>query len=203
MLAHTAAPPADAAACKAEPGIALERAGLEPPGQAADDLLPLVYAELRRLAAAQLAALWPGQTLQPTALVHEAYLKLAGADGQGWQGRGHFFATAALAMREIIVDAARRKAARKRGGGVPNEALDEGLDAVAVGLGLEEVIAVDRALKQLEALHPRQGQVVALRYFSGLSEEEIAGVLGITARTVQRDWRFARAWLHQAMTESA
>jgi RNA polymerase sigma factor (TIGR02999 family) len=169
---------------------------------AAGELLPLVYRELRRLAAAQLARLRPGQTLQPTALVHEAYVKLVGSGDPGWDGRGHFFAAAATAMRELVVDTVRRKAAAKRGGGVPAEELDAALAVPRGGPGLEDVLAVDAALKRLEAEHPRKAQVVVMRYFGGLADEEIAEAVGVNVRTVERDWRFARAWLHSVLLAS-
>jgi len=166
---------------------------------AAAQLIPLVYEELRRLASAQLSRLSPGQTLQPTALVHEAYLRLVGERDPGWDSRGHFFATAANCMREIIVDGIRRKSALKHGGGTTREESGAAFDVAVAGVGLEDALAVDRALERLEVEHPRQGQVVVMRYFGGLSEEEISQALRVTVRTVERDWRFARAWLHQAL----
>lgn len=175
------------------------RAGRE---SAASELLPLVYRELRRLAAAQLARLRPGQTLQPTALVHEAYVKLVGSGDPGWDGRGHFFAAAATAMREVVVDAVRRKAAAKRGGGVPDEALDSALAVPRGGPALDDVLAVDAALERLEAQYPRKAKVVVMRYFGGLADEEIAAAVGVDVRTVERDWRFARAWLHSVLCAS-
>jgi RNA polymerase sigma factor (TIGR02999 family) len=171
--------------------------------EAAGELLPVVYGELRKLAAAQMARLRPGETLQPTALVHEAYLKLVGQADPGWNGRGHFFGAAAQAMREIIVDHVRRKSAAKRGAGRPNEDLDAAFDVSADGLDLEDVLAVDAALGRLEAEHPRKAKVVVMRYFGGLSEEEIAEALGVTTRTVEREWRFARAYLHEALSGGA
>jgi RNA polymerase sigma factor (TIGR02999 family) len=169
--------------------------------EAAGDLLPVVYGELRKLAAAQLSRLRPGETLQPTALVHEAYLRLVGAADPGWNGRGHFFGAAAQAMRELIVDHVRRRSAAKRGSGRRPAELDAAIDVASGDLGLEDVLAVDAALKRLEAAHPRKAQVVVMRYFGGLSEEEIAEALGVTARTVERDWRFARAFLHEALDQ--
>lgn len=170
---------------------------------AADDLLPAVYRELRALAAAHLARLRPGETLRPTALVHEAYLKLLGSAGAGWNGRGHFFGAAAQAMREIIVDHVRRKVAAKRGGGARPEPLDTEITVCADGLGADDVLAVNSALSRLEAEHPRKAQVVVMRYFAGLSEEEIAAALGVTARTVEREWRFARAYLRDVLSREA
>jgi RNA polymerase sigma factor (TIGR02999 family) len=167
--------------------------------QAAAELLPVVYGELRRLAAAQMVRLRPGETLQPTALVHEAYLKLVGSTDPGWNGRGHFFGAAAQAMRELIVDRVRRKAAAKRGGGKVAEDLDAAVAVTAGDLGVDDVLAVDAAVERLAAEHPRKAQVVVMRYFAGLTEEEIAGALGVTVRTVEREWRFARAYLHDIL----
>ncbi len=171
--------------------------------RAAEELLPIVYGELRRLAAAQMARLRPGETLQPTALVHEAYLKLVGDADPAWNGRGHFFGAAAQAMRELIVDHLRRKTAAKRGGGRPKESLDVDIAVAAGDLGPEDALAIDAALARLEMEHPRKAQVVVMRFFGGLSEEEIAEALGVTARTVEREWRFARAWLHAALADGA
>lgn len=171
--------------------------------QAAADLLPIVYAELRRLAGAQMARLRPGQTLQPTAVVHEAYFKLVGREDPGWNGRGHFFGAAAQAMRELLVDHQRRRSAAKRGGGRPNEELDEALGACVKGIGAEDVLAVHAALERLEADHPRKGKVAVMRYFGGLSDEEIAEALGVTTRTIEREWRFARAFLHDVLRGEA
>lgn len=167
-------------------------------------LLAAVYAELRALARVQMGRLRPGDTLQPTALVHEAYLKLmpagAGPDTH-WEGRRHFFGAAAQAMRELIVDHVRRKSAEKRGGGQRPASLDEEADYAlsADGPDTDNILAVDAALQKLERQHPRQAHVVVMRYFGGLTEPEIADSLGITTRTVERDWRFARAWLHAAL----
>ncbi|MFT3774311.1 MAG: ECF-type sigma factor [Minicystis sp.] len=171
--------------------------------EAAEELLPVVYAELRKLAAAQMARLRAGETLQPTALVHEAYLELVGKADPGWNGRGHFFGAAAQAMREIIVDHVRRKSAAKRGGGRKPEELDAAIAVAAGDLGQDDVLAVDAALAQLERAHPRKAQVVVMRYFGGLSEDEIAEALGVTTRTVEREWRFARAFLHEALAQDA
>jgi RNA polymerase sigma factor (TIGR02999 family) len=171
--------------------------------QAAADLLPLVYDELRKLAAARLAAENPGQTLQATALVHEAYLRLVGpADGANWDHRGHFFAAAAEAMRRILVDAARRRARLKRGGG--RARVD--LEGVAAGADPEcdaDLLDLDAALTRLEAVHPEAAAVVKLRHFTGLSAEEAAAALGVSKRTADRDWAFARAWLFKELGGSA
>lgn len=170
---------------------------------AAAELLPIVYAELRALAGAQMARLRPGQTLQPTALVHEAYLKLVGAADPGWNGRGHFFGAAAQAMRELLVDLLRRKAAVKHGGGQVREDIDIDIDidiaAGEDGLPAEEVLAIHEGLQALEAEHPRKAEVVVMRFFGGLSVEEIAAALGTTTRTIERDLRFARAYLFDRM----
>lgn len=171
--------------------------------QATQELLPLVYQELRRIAAAQMARLRPGDTLQPTALVHEAYLKLVGSPGPGWNGRGHFFAAAAQAMREIIVDHVRRKVAAKRGGGQRAEPLDVEIAVDAELLGIEDVLSINAALARLEAEHPRKAQVVVMRFFGGLQDQEIAEALGVTTRTVEREWRFARAYLHEVLSSGA
>jgi RNA polymerase sigma factor (TIGR02999 family) len=170
--------------------------------QAAAELLPLVYGELRKLAAARMARLRPGQTLQPTALVHEAFLALVGKKDPGWKGRGHFFGAAAKAMRELLIDAARRKSARKRGGDLSRaEAAEAEEAALEPALSVEDVLALDRALVKMKAAHPRKAEIVELRYFGGLTEEEIAAIFDVTPRTIEREWRFARAWLHQALAE--
>ena len=162
--------------------------------RAAEQLLPLVYEELRRLAAQRLAREKPGQTLQSTALVHEAYVRLVGpADAQRWDTRGHFFAAAAEAMRRILVDNARRKRSEKHGGG--RERLD--LDAVDVAAETpsEDLLALDEALTKLAAEDPAKAEVVKLRYFAGLSEEEAARALGISRATAHRHWHYAKVWL--------
>lgn len=170
--------------------------------QAAADLLPLVYAELRRLAAARLAGRAAGQTLDATALVHEAYLKLVGpADGERWAGRGHFFAAAAEAMRHILVDRARRRNAMKRGGGAARVDLPEDALAAPDGRGDAEVLAVDEALGRLAAADPQAAELVKLRYFAGMSLPESAAALGVAPRTADRLWAYARAWLKEAIGE--
>ena len=169
--------------------------------QAAAELLPAVYAELRRLAAVLSGRLPPGQTLQPTALVHEAYLKLVRDHDPGWQGRRHFFGAAAQAMREILVDQARHKGRVKRGGGAHRVELTEGLAMIEPPA--EDVLALDEAVKRLQAEKPHLAEIVMLRYYTGLSLEETAGVVGRSVSTVVRDWRYARAWLAGRIDEGA
>ncbi len=163
------------------------------PIRSADELLPEVYAELRRLAGALSRKLQPGQTLQPTALVHEAYLRLVKNQDPGWEGRRHFFGAAAQAMREILIEQARRKDTRKRGGGTHRVELSEGLALIEPPA--DNLLALDEALEQLRAERPHLAEVVLLRYFTGLSVEETADVIGRSVSSVTRDWRFARAWL--------
>ena len=162
---------------------------------AAEQLLPLVYAELRQLAAQKLTHEKPGQTLQATALVHEAYLRLVDADKtQHWNSRGHFFAAAAEAMRRILIDRARDKLALKRGGDRKRVPLEE-VDPPA-GTPPEDLLALDEALEQLTQLDPVAAQLVKLRYFAGLSVEQAAATLQLATATAYRHWTFARAWLH-------
>jgi len=161
--------------------------------QAAEHLLPLVYTELRRLAAWHMAKEQPGQTLQATALVHEAWLRVSGPQNQHWDSRRHFFAAAAEAMRRILVDNARRKQAVRHGGGLHRTEF-EGLE-VAVGHPDEQLLAVHEALDALAAHDARKADLVRLRYFAGLTLEEAAGALGLSVRTAKRDWAYARAWL--------
>jgi RNA polymerase sigma factor (TIGR02999 family) len=167
---------------------------------AAEELLPLVYDELRRLAAQKLAHEKPGQTLEATALVHEAYLRLVGADkAKHWNSRGHFFAAAAEAMRRILVDNARRKRRPKHGGDRRRIELDE---ALAAADPRQDLLALDNALTRLAAREPVKAELVKLRYFAGLSLEEAAAILGISPATAKRYWAVARAWLFAAITES-
>ena len=161
---------------------------------AADELLELVYGELRRLARGQMARLPSGQTLQPTALVHEAYLRLLGRTDLSWRDRGQFFATAARAMRDVLVERARAQAALKRGGVGRRVTLDEGLLDPADAP--EEFLAVHAALDRLEQVDGDAAQIVLLRFFAGLSSEETAAALGIGQRSVERHWAYAKAWLH-------
>jgi RNA polymerase sigma factor (TIGR02999 family) len=165
---------------------------------AAEQLLPLVYDELRKLAAQHLALERPGQTLNATALVHEAYLRLVDtANVQDWNGRGHFFAAAAQAMRRILVENARRKKAAKAGGGWQRQEL---LDAeLAVDSAGDDLFAVDEALSRFAAVHPRAAQLVHLRFFLGQTLEEAAAHLGLQPRTAYRDWAYAKAWLRREL----
>ena len=171
---------------------ALERIRKGEPS-AAEALLPLVYEELRKLAAQKMAQENPGQTLQPTALVHEAYLRLVKNHDPGWEGRRHFFGAAAQAMREILIEQARRKDSRKRGGGAHRVELSEGLALIEPPA--DDLLALDDAIEQLRAEKPHLAEVVLLRYFAGLSVEETADVIRRSVSSVTRDWRFARAWL--------
>ena len=160
--------------------------------QAAEQLLPLVYDELRKQAAAKLAQEKPGQTLQATALVHEAYLRLVGAaGGRSFKDRGHFFAAAATAMRRILIENARRKQTEKRGGGLQRHELD----GVAVPEPDQELLALDEALEKLTATDPVKARLVELRYFAGLTGDQAAEVLGISPSTADCHWAYARAWL--------
>jgi RNA polymerase sigma factor (TIGR02999 family) len=182
----------------------LLRAASAGDSHASAELLPLVYEELRKLAAARLAgepAGGAGYTLQATALVHEAYLKLVADSEASWSSRGHFFGAAALAMRRLLVDRARTKSAAKHGGGRDRVEIDEML-AASEEPGPERVIALDAALSKLESLSRRGAEVVHLRIFAGLTVEETAASLGVSERTVKEDWRFARAWLRREIGES-
>lgn len=166
--------------------------------RALDKLLPLVYHELRHLASSYLSRERPDHTLQTTALVHEAYLKLIDQRRVTWQNRGHFFAIAAQAMRRILLDQARRHTAAKRGSGAAKLALDE---AAALSIEPDEnLLALDRALKELEAIDPQQARIIELRYFGGLTIEETAEVVGSSPATVKREWAMARAWLYRSLT---
>jgi RNA polymerase sigma factor (TIGR02999 family) len=167
---------------------------------AAAQLLPLVYDELRRLAARRLAREKPGQTLQATALVHEAYQRLVGPQkGQHWDGRGHFFAAAAEAMRRILVEKARRKRRLKHGGGRQRVDLDD--DVLAVGQSGEDVLEVDEALQELAQHDAPTAELVKLHYFAGLTLEQAAEMLRVSPRTAYRMWAYARAWLYRRLTE--
>ena len=164
--------------------------------RASEELLPLIYRELRRLAQHRLAREKPGQTLQATALVHEAYLRLVdGEEGERWNSRGHFFAAAAEAMRRILVENARRKRTEKHGGLLQRQDLDDIEIAAPAPAPSQDLLALDEALAKLEAEEPVKAQLVKLRYFAGLAEDEAASVLGISRTTAQRYWRYAKAWL--------
>lgn len=165
--------------------------------KAADQLLPLIYDELRRLAAQKMSKEQSAHTLQPTALVHEAYLRLISQEKKDWQGRNHFFSAAAEAMRRILVDNARRKAAQKRGDGQPLLELNE--SRIELRAPSEDVLAVHEALDELEQLDRVAAEVVKLRYFVGMTLPEIAAALGISKSTADRKWAFARAWLKTAI----
>jgi len=165
--------------------------------QAAEDLLPLVYEELRKLASAKMAQEKPGQTLQPTALVHEAWLRLVGDESARFEGRGHFFAAAAEAMRRILIDRARRKLSLKRGAGAERVDL-ESLE-VAVAADDDTLLAVDEAMAKLAKEDPDSAEFIKLRFFVGLTNQEAAQALGLPERTARRHWSFARAWLHREL----
>lgn len=177
---------------------------------AAEAVIPVVYEELRRLATAQLAQERPGQTLQPTALVHEAYIRLVGGkEGMQFEGRAHFFGAASRAMRQVLVDRARRAGSQKRGGDRRRVSM---IDATAImadptpapdaALGRDvELVDLNEALSELESESPRTAEVVLLRYFGGLGVEETGAVLGISAATVKSDWAFAKAWLRRRLIE--
>jgi len=169
---------------------------------AAEQLLPLVYDKLRRLAGAHLAKEKPGQTLDATALVHEAYLRLVGdSAANGWDGRGHFFAAAATAMRRIPVERARKKRRLIHGGGRKREELDpDGISAPEVD---REILALDVALTRLAERDPRKARLVELRYFAGLTGDQAAEILGISPSTADREWTFARAWLRREVGSQA
>jgi RNA polymerase sigma factor (TIGR02999 family) len=166
--------------------------------KAADELLPLVYQELRRLAAHKMAGERAGHTLQPTALVHEAWLRLAGEDKADWAGRAQFFSAAAEAMRRILVDRARKHLALKRGGGAEPESLDD-LN-IAAEFPSDELLAVHESMERLTAEDPGAGELVKLRYFAGFSMSEAATALDISQRSVERLWTFAKAWLRKEIT---
>ena len=162
-----------------------------------EELIPLVYDELRRLAAARLATEPAGQTLQPTALVHEAWMRLLGGQAQTWENRIHFFAAAAEAMRRIMIERARKKSRMKHGGGqvrVDIEKID-----IADALPDEKILFVDEALEKLEKQDPETARIVKLRFFGGLNNDEIAKITGISGRTIRRQWDYAKAWLFKCM----
>lgn len=169
--------------------------------RAADELLPVIYEELRLLAARKLSHERPGQTLQATSLVHEAYLRLVGGEPQTWQNRGHFFGAAAEAMRRILVENARRKRRLKRGGGRHRIELDEAI--LSIDEPGDDLIVLDEALTRLAAEDREAFELVRLRYFAGLTLQQAAEVLGMPRRTADRNWAYARAWLYQEMTRAS
>ena len=177
-------------------GVWIEEFGSGDP-KAAAHLLPLVYAELRHLAARYMRKERSGQTIEPTELVHEAYLRLAGHDRISWQGRTHFFALAATSMRRILVERARRKLTEKHGGGGEKIRLDS--ITIFSPEKSRSLVALDEALDRLAELSPRQSRIVELKFFAGLDIEEIAEAEGIASRTVKKDWSVARAWLHREL----
>jgi RNA polymerase sigma factor (TIGR02999 family) len=165
--------------------------------KATNELLPVVYNELRRLAAHKMAAEPPGHTLQPTALVHEMWIKLVDSPSQSWQNRAHFFGAAAEAMRRILIARARRKQTRRRGAGVPHLDADE--IEIASPAPDDQLLALNDALDRFAALEPQQAELIKLRYFVGLKIDEAADVLGVSEATAKRWWSYARAWLFHEM----
>jgi RNA polymerase sigma factor (TIGR02999 family) len=166
-------------------------------GRASEELLPLVYNELRQLAAARMSQESAGQTLQATALVHEAWLRMVGDGDREWQNRAHFFGAAAEAMRRILVDNARRKSRLKRGGDQARVDIEE-LDLVATSPD-EKILLMDEALEKLQAEDPEKARIVVMKFFGGMTNQEVAENLGVTERTVERQWAFAKAWLFQSI----
>ena len=167
----------------------------QPEGEAR--LIELTYRELRKIAAGHLRRERSARSLQTTDLVHEAYLKLVDQAGTPWRDRSHFFQVAAHVMRQVLIDRARKRHAGKRGGGVPEISLDRALDIVEARSG--DLLVLEEALARLEAMDARQCQVVEMRFFAGMSEDEIAEVLGVSSRTINREWRMARAWLYKEL----
>lgn len=164
-----------------------------------DELLPLVYNDLRRMAAARMANEAQGHTLQPTALVHEAWMRIFGKGARRWQNRGHFFGEAAEAMRRILIERARRKSRLKHGHGWVRLDIDE--VPLASATPDEKVLLINEALEHLEAEDPARAKVVVMKFFGGLTNQEVANILGVTERTVERQWAFAKAWLFQSIHE--
>jgi RNA polymerase sigma factor (TIGR02999 family) len=167
--------------------------------EAANQLVPLVYNELRRMAGAYMQRERPGHTLQPTALVNEAYMRLVGGEHAEWQNRSHFFAIAAHTMRQVLLEYARRRHAAKRGG-VDARQVDIDAELFSAVCNLEDVLAIDQVVTRLSAMDPQQGRIVELRFFAGLNVEETAEAMGISPRTVKREWRLAKAWLDRELT---
>lgn len=184
-----------------EPGRVTEvlRAAANGDADASAELLPLVYDALRNLARARMADLPPGNTLQPTALVHEAYVRLVEGDRSHWNTRGHFFAAAAQSMRQILVDQTRRKAAQKHGGGQRRVDVDN-VD-IAIDPPAEDILALDAAIERLQKEDPRKAQIVMYRYFAGLDREETAAMMNVSVSTLDREWRYIRARLHKELRE--
>jgi RNA polymerase sigma factor (TIGR02999 family) len=166
-------------------------------GHASEELLPLVYEELRRLAAARMAHEQPGQTLQATAMVHEAWLRIVSSGDRNWQNRAHFFGAAAEAMRRILIENARRKSALKRGGGLARVDL-EGLQ-LAAATPDDKILLINEALEKLQTEDPERARVVVMKFFGGLTNQEVAEALGVTERTIERQWAFAKAWMYNAI----
>jgi RNA polymerase sigma factor (TIGR02999 family) len=169
--------------------------------QASSDLLPLVYEELRRLAAARMAREAAGQTLQPTALVHEAWLRVVGDGDRNWENRAHFFGAAAEAMRRILIENARRKSRLKHGGGQARVDIDE--VEVAGAPAEDNILLIDEALERLKVEAPETARVVVLKFFGGLTNEEIVAITGTSDRTVRRQWNYAKAWLYKSIRAQA
>ena len=167
---------------------------------ALDQLVPLVYDELHMLASRQLSREWRHDRPQTTAIVNDAYVKLFGQREVDWQNRGHFFAIAAQLMRRILVDHARRQRRQKRGGGAPAEELDEALAAPRADLDAVDALDLDRALQKLEQLDPDQGRIVEMRFFGGMTVEETAAALGVSAATIKREWALAKGWLYRELS---
>jgi RNA polymerase sigma factor (TIGR02999 family) len=190
-------PPSAGAALQVTRILSAVMAGEE---HASRELLPLVYGDLRKLAAARMARLGPGQTLQATELVHEAYMRLVGSTDPGWQGRAHFFGAAARAMRDILADHLQRKGSLKRGGHLRRVGEDTAAELSCEGPS-DDVLAVEEALQEFEREYPRKAEVVTLSFFGGLDTAEVAEVLKLSARTVEREWRFAKAWLNSRLAE--
>jgi RNA polymerase sigma factor (TIGR02999 family) len=167
---------------------------------ASSELLELVYVDLRQLAAHRMARLGPGQTLQPTELVHEAYMRLVGSNDPGWDGRAHFFGAAARAMRNILADHLQRKASLKRGGHMRRVGEDTVAQLSSEGPS-DDVLALEEALQEFELKYPRKAEVVTLHVFGGLTTAEVGETQGLSESTIERDWRFAKAWLNGRLAE--
>jgi RNA polymerase sigma factor (TIGR02999 family) len=174
----------------------LQSVGLDDP-RASEEILPLVYNDLRRHAGAQMAHEPPGQTLQPTALVHEAWLRMVGTGGQHWQNRAHFFGAAAEAMRRILIENARRKCRLKRGGRQLRLDIDD--VELAETTPEEKILLIDEAVERLQVDDPERARVVVLKFFGGFTNQEVAASMGVAERTVERHWAFAKAWLFQSI----